>query len=313
MTETNWLPDSCFVYPKVFTFDIQTHELSFYDIYIEGEYPNDNIPMLPWDLNEDGIFDSTYANGFPKCLNGWPFYINDHYSLGLDNYYHLTKNEENGWLAAIWSDGIKARKEYLGITGYEQWHNTPEIAICISNNNGESWSQPILLNSLETLEFEDMIPEYVYPGDKIEDLENNHGKLHLIFLDDNEYGCQGGGITPTGGTITYCALDIDFDYMTNVDNNIISKSNINLTNFPNPFNPSTTISFNLSIEQNEPYELSIYNLKGQKVKQFSIFNSQCSIVWDGADQNNKPVSSGVYFAKLKAGNQVAVRKMLLIK
>ena len=89
-----------------------------------------------------------------------------------------------------------------------------------------------------------------------------------------------------------------------------------LSNYPNPFNPTTTISF--SIEQNEPYELSIYNLKGQKVRTFS--NHQISksrnhqIVWDGKDQNGKSVSSGIYYYSLMInGKKIASRKCLLLK
>ncbi|MCD4796335.1 MAG: T9SS type A sorting domain-containing protein, partial [Candidatus Cloacimonetes bacterium] len=91
-------------------------------------------------------------------------------------------------------------------------------------------------------------------------------------------------------------------------------------NFPNPFNPSTTISFNLTAEHSEDADLMIYNIKGQQIKQYSISNNQCatahkySIVWDGTDDNGKSVSSGVYFYKLKAGDiDTQTRKMILMK
>ncbi len=84
-------------------------------------------------------------------------------------------------------------------------------------------------------------------------------------------------------------------------------------NYPNPFNPSTTISFTLNPENTEDTELTIYNLKGQKIRQFSIFNFQSSITWDGTDQVNKPVSSGIYFYKLKAGSFEQTKKMILMK
>lgn len=312
--ENNWFPDSCLVFPKIYTFDVQSQEMNFYDLYIEGTNPIDNIPMLPWDLNEDGIFDSTYSTGSPKFVTGWPFYSDD-LSVYYDNYYHIVKNEAEGWLAAVWSDGLKARKAYLETPGFEQWENTPEIAICISNDNGQSWSQPIFLNANETPELVDMIPEYVYPGDKIENLGNNHGKLHLMFLDDNVYGCNMGSITPVGGTITYCALDIDFSYETEVEDNIISMSSITLSNFPNPFNPSTEIRFQISdFSEAESTELSIYNLKGQRIRQFSISNNQSSITWNSKDQSGKSVSSGIYFCNLLVdGKILKSKKMMLIK
>ena len=94
----------------------------------------------------------------------------------------------------------------------------------------------------------------------------------------------------------------------------------NLNNFPNPFNPSTTISFNLTTEHTESTELIIYNIKGQQIRQYSIFNPsnagqvfQSSIIWDGTDENNQPVGSGIYFYKLKTDNFEKTRKMILLK
>ncbi|MBC8384904.1 MAG: T9SS type A sorting domain-containing protein [Candidatus Cloacimonetes bacterium] len=90
------------------------------------------------------------------------------------------------------------------------------------------------------------------------------------------------------------------------------------TNYPNPFNPTTTISFNLSAENCEVAELSIYNVKGQKVRTFTnqqITNStNQQILWDGTDNNNNPISSGVYLYKLNVNGQTkSVKKCLLIK
>ncbi|MCK4311888.1 MAG: right-handed parallel beta-helix repeat-containing protein [Candidatus Cloacimonetes bacterium] len=89
---------------------------------------------------------------------------------------------------------------------------------------------------------------------------------------------------------------------------------LKLSNYPNPFNPKTTISFNLTSEDTESTEIIIYNIKGQKIKQYSLFNNQSSIIWNGKDENNKPVSSGVYFYKLKVNNKnIAIKKCLLLK
>ena len=84
-------------------------------------------------------------------------------------------------------------------------------------------------------------------------------------------------------------------------------------NFPNPFNPTTTISFSLTTEHTE---LVIYNLKGQKVKQ--LVNEELAagahqVVWDGKDDSGKPVGSGIYFYKLKSGNYTSTKKMILMK
>jgi hypothetical protein len=102
-------------------------------------------------------------------------------------------------------------------------------------------------------------------------------------------------------------------------------NNFNLSNYPNPFNPSTTISFELATKDAKNAKLEIYNVKGQKVKVLSP--SLChpefiegrgerkyNIVWNGTDNNNKPVASGIYFYKLNINNNlVANNKMLLLK
>ncbi|MCD4818709.1 MAG: SMP-30/gluconolactonase/LRE family protein [Candidatus Cloacimonetes bacterium] len=99
----------------------------------------------------------------------------------------------------------------------------------------------------------------------------------------------------------------------NIHDNSIQPITLELSNHPNPFNPTTTISFSLTTENTEDTELVIYNLKGQKVRKYSILNNQFSISWDGTDENNKPVSSGIYFYKLKIGKYEKIKKMILMK
>ena len=108
-----------------------------------------------------------------------------------------------------------------------------------------------------------------------------------------------------------------FDQLNEIYDNEIQLVGFHLSNFPNPFNPTTTISYQLP--ENSEVELAIYNLKGQKVKQL-VSNSagqlsagQHSVVWNGKDDNGKSVSSGIYFYKLKTGNYEQTRKMILIK
>jgi hypothetical protein len=108
-------------------------------------------------------------------------------------------------------------------------------------------------------------------------------------------------------------IDIALNSTSDSEDLIILKEKIFLTNYPNPFNPSTTISFSLISESTENTELIIYNLKGQEIRQYSIFNNQSSILWNGTDENNNPVSSGIYLYKLKNGRYTSTRKMILMK
>ncbi|MFC1898286.1 right-handed parallel beta-helix repeat-containing protein [Candidatus Cloacimonadota bacterium] len=101
---------------------------------------------------------------------------------------------------------------------------------------------------------------------------------------------------------------------TAIEENTILINNIKSNNYPNPFNPSTIISF--SIKNDSNLELSIFNIKGQKVLTLineHIQKGKHSIVWSGVDEYNDSVSSGIYLYKIKAGNRESVNRMLLLK
>ena len=88
-----------------------------------------------------------------------------------------------------------------------------------------------------------------------------------------------------------------------------------ISNYPNPFNPTTTIELDLA--ESGKIELAIYNIKGQKIK--TLLNAySCKghfeIIWRGIDDNKKKVASGQYFIKLKVnGKESAVSKCILLK
>lgn len=84
--------------------------------------------------------------------------------------------------------------------------------------------------------------------------------------------------------------------------------------YPNPFNPETTISFELS--QNSSIRLDIYDIKGRKVRSLSdnyFEKGRHSIRWNGQADDNKLCASGVYFYRLQAGKITKTHKMLLLK
>jgi hypothetical protein len=83
---------------------------------------------------------------------------------------------------------------------------------------------------------------------------------------------------------------------------------------PNPFNPSTTLSFTLP--RSGHAELAVYSITGQRVRTLlsgPLSAGSHSVVWNGRDNSGKPVSSGVYLSRLTAGKQTATGKMVLLK
>jgi len=86
-------------------------------------------------------------------------------------------------------------------------------------------------------------------------------------------------------------------------------------NYPNPFNPTTTIEFSLN-KSSENLNLEIYNVKGQKVKTLYRGKAEAgthTFIWNGTDNSNNPVSSGIYFYRLKSDKKLETKKMLLLK
>lgn len=107
-----------------------------------------------------------------------------------------------------------------------------------------------------------------------------------------------------------------FYYQQIVDNDAedIPASGITLTNYPNPFNPSTSIEFN--IPQSGTCSLGIYNIKGELVKTIlsdNLEHGKHSLTWDGKNNNNKTSASGIYFYRLKTADQLLTKRMLLLK
>lgn len=94
----------------------------------------------------------------------------------------------------------------------------------------------------------------------------------------------------------------------------IPKSTELYQSYPNPFNPSTTISFGLA--EDSEVELSIYNINGELVKQIENNHLNSGIyryTWDGTNEYNTQVSSGIYLIRLRAKNNVFHQKIILIK
>lgn len=85
-------------------------------------------------------------------------------------------------------------------------------------------------------------------------------------------------------------------------------------NYPNPFNPSTTISFMLP--QREFIEIAVYNSLGELVYKLAdreFESGENKISWQGTDHNGKQVSSGIYFYKIKSTEKMLMGKMVLQK
>ncbi len=85
-------------------------------------------------------------------------------------------------------------------------------------------------------------------------------------------------------------------------------------NYPNPFNPTTTVAFELP--QASPVKIEIFNLLGQKVTTLVDGYREAGrfeVVWNGKDEAGRQVSSGIYFCRMTAGDYTGTLKMMMMK
>lgn len=100
----------------------------------------------------------------------------------------------------------------------------------------------------------------------------------------------------------------------NADENTISTETKLRVNYPNPFNPETTISFIVA----DPGQvvIEIFNSRGWRIKTLTdqhYASGQYQIIWYGKDNNRQQVGSGIYFYRMTAGDYSETKKMIMIK
>ncbi len=84
--------------------------------------------------------------------------------------------------------------------------------------------------------------------------------------------------------------------------------------YPNPFNPATTIQFNL--EKKDRVQILIYNVAGKLIKKLvdkNMVEGQHEVAWNGKDETGKLVSSGIYFCLMKTEEYSETKKMVLLR
>lgn len=137
------------------------------------------------------------------------------------------------------------------------------------------------------------------------DFDNDNKVDILISDDDNTYGHS---LT----TNSIYSTDVSVTAI-NFEGNSIATSYKLYNNYPNPFNPSTTIKYQIS----EPglATINIYDIRGALVRKISQQHSSSgnySVIWDGRNNFGEMVSSNVYFYQLVINNHQDVKKMIML-
>lgn len=164
------------------------------------------------------------------------------------------------------------------------------------------------------------------------------GAYAMIASFENTPALQGGGnsntareytyedaILSNGGTYWYQIADVDYQGVRTFHGpvsaqapDLIPEAYALRPNYPNPFNPETTIRFEVPADpaSNGKIALAIYNNLGMVVRTLvsgSVQPGIHTVKWDGRNDRGDQMASGVYFLRLQAGSFVQTQKMLLVR
>ncbi len=126
---------------------------------------------------------------------------------------------------------------------------------------------------------------------------------------------------PTDSSWQYCGWNIDDVELwgvnsgdTGIDDGVVPLKTALVSNYPNPFNPTTTVAFEIPTRAH--VSLRVYDVSGrlvQVLEDSEVGAGRHTAVWDGKDSDGKSVASGVYFCRLEAGSVTDTRTMVLLK
>jgi hypothetical protein len=229
--------------------------------------------------------------------------------------------EVGGWESTNRAEAINVLGDYAYVADYRGGLKI----LNVSNSSNPYWvntilphfdsiiySKPVIQNSkliISDVNWNELLvydlTNPAYPN-LIESYKWNRTSYELVSTEDY--------LITANGSSGYTILDLT-DLSTESDLILLPSESL-LSIYPNPFNPSTTIRFQLNNDTTENTELVIYNIKGQKVKQLvsdQLAAGKHEVIWNGTDETGKIVSSGIYFCKLKCGEVIQTKRMLMLK
>ncbi len=148
----------------------------------------------------------------------------------------------------------------------------------------------------------------VEPGSSL-----NYGRVYPSVVQVENYIYVLGGFDEYFSTVPF--IERNNNNVTGIENSDFTSRSFRLfQNYPNPFNPSTEISFSLKRRSN--IEIDVYSGTGEEINSIASGEFDAGmhrVKWNGKNKRGINMPSGVYLYKLKAGNSVDVKKMLLLR
>jgi hypothetical protein len=279
------------------TGDFDYPSLDLKDIYIAYD---DEYVYVRIDINEDGLF-----SDIPDVAGG----------LGgvFQCFFDTDVSAETGLTWEWWATGCDYWLHPLNMTDTLQMHLGDDP-------NGEEYEM-VGNGYASAINGDDNAVEFAIPRADIGEVGTFYESLNFMALCEetenwsaDEFPNAVGDTTAlfcfgSGGVYRADPVAIDVE----LDSNMPTEFAV-VGNYPNPFNPSTTIRFTLGEATN--VTLDVYNMLGQKVA--TLYNGlghtgANEVTWNGTNDNNQSVDSGVYLYRVTTPTGVASGKMIMLK
>ena len=290
--------------------DLYEYQTDFY--VSDNSYERGNQSMVITDINGDGTNELFAVTSGTNSLTGdllTPGYfyaiggVTDVSQLSFNNFNYLT-SYEGGLREITLGDGDGDGNPNLYIAGHYN-----EAVYDWEYLNGD----PLSINSYtENIIFMDDTTDNYTP-------ESDQGKVRVAKLFSGDIDNDGNGdIIFTSASF---ASDKPQVFMIEHENQLNTKNGSQIPkqfnisqNYPNPFNPST--HFNYNLPESGIIELAIYDIEGKMIYKFHDGFQRAgnhNVLWTGIDYNQKKVSSGIYFCRLKMESKIITKKMIMTK
>lgn len=306
-----------------------------------NQYPTAAKPLQ----DELALFITTKIGQLPPFVMTQPNDITfeeDHYDDGID-LYSIFKDPNNDILEFSFSESENLTLEvnedgYLVITPALNWNGTETVTIYAEDGVTDMVVSVSFLVTVIPVNDRPSLGSKI-PEDSNFDSNTNHITFSVVVNDvDSELTYEWKIddeilVGETSDSLSYSfenvaeytvkcyASDADFTVIATWHANIAVSNDIQFVtvndlaqNNPNPFNPSTSISF--SLKKNSNVSIIVYNIKGQKVKTLVSDNynqGNHSVIWNGLDDNNQAVSSGMYFYRMVTDEFTSTKKAIMMK
>ena len=289
---------------------------------------------------EDTVFNDTTYLHIPYWANlGTGYYRLDEDSTKIWNR-HPGTGEEAVFLYLGHTEDYGPVLGFGDIGGYHTYDRliaNPECITTPCDTMGRlmiplHWAYPDLLNSYDMMmrhpcSTTGWFPE-IYPDRVITSKTAALGYRFSSFIRDFRAYTLYGALSPgdsyhyMNSVYTVCAhfRPVSSEPWPTLSDHVVSvlqssqPSQINISAYPNPFNPLTTITY--SLPEAAYVRLNVMNVNGQPVRTLvntSRETGNHQIIWDGADNNGQPVTSGVYLCRLITGEMSRTLRILLVR